>query len=416
MLEEIAQTRWRWVMLYISLTATLSATVFVKGVAFLIPVLDHEHHVSLAGAALLSAMPGAGMLLTHIGWGYLLDRIGERMVLSTGLALTACAVYAAAHVPPTLLAQGFCLFLGGMSAASTYTASGPLVTGWFPPDQRGFAMGIRQTAPPLGVALAAFVLPELGERSLSSALTFCAVLCGSAALLCAVAVRNPSWPQTTGVHPHEDISPYRGTSVLWRIHVASALLMVPQTVVFTFMLVWLIEARGWSVAAAGALVSVSQLFGALGRIVVGRWSDRLGSRTAPIRKIAAAAAIVMLLMALMDRLHSPFAIALMVAASVITVLDNGLAFTAIAEFAGRYWSGRAMATQNTTQTIAAAAGPPVFGEVIELAGYPLAFSVCGLLPLLALPIVPRDTLGEPVTPTPASDARAHRPDLDPRAA
>lgn len=121
-------------------------------------------------------------------------------------------------------------------------------------------------------------------------------------------------------------------------------------------------------------------------------------------------------MALMDRLHSPFAIALMVAASVITVLDNGLAFTAIAEFAGRYWSGRAMATQNTTQTIAAAAGPPVFGEVIELAGYPLAFSVCGLLPLLALPIVPRDTLGEPVTPTPASDARAHRPDLDPRAA
>lgn len=403
-------------MLGVALTATLSATVFVKGIAFLIPVLDHEHDVSLAGAALLSAMPAAGMLLTHLGWGYLLDRIGERTVLTVGLALTAAAASGSALVPPTMFAQGLCLFLGGMSAASTYTASGPLVTGWFPPHQRGLAMGIRQTAPPLGVALAAFALPELGEQGISRALMFCGALCGSAALLCAVAVRNPSWPETLGLPQGDGVSPYRGTSVLWRIHLASALLMVPQTVVFTFMLVWLIEARGWSVAAAGALVSVSQLVGALGRIVVGRWSDRLGSRTTPIRRIAAAAAIVILLMALMDRLHSPVAIALMVAASVITVLDNGLAFTAIAEFAGRFWSGRAMATQNTTQTIAAAAGPPVFGEVIELAGYPLAFSLCGLLPLLALPIVPAHILAHRVADNPPRDAPAHRPDLDPQAA
>lgn len=403
-------------MLGVSLMATLSATVFVKGIAFLIPILDHEHDVSLAGAALLSAMPGTGMLLTHIGWGYLLDRIGERRVLSTGLALTACAAYAAAMVPPTILAQGFCLFVGGMSAASTYTASGPLVTGWFPPHQRGLAMGIRQTAPPLGVALAALVLPELAQRSVFSALIFCAALCGSAALLCAVAVRNPTWSETTDAPHCDGVSPYRGTSVLWRIHLSSALLMVPQTVVFTFMLVWLIEARDWSVAAAGALVSGSQLLGALGRIIVGRWSDRVGSRTAPIRRIAAAAGLVLLSIAVSDQLHWPLAIALMAAASVITSLDNGLAFTAIAEFAGRYWSGRAMATQNTTQTIAAAAGPPVFGEVIELAGYPLAFAVCGVLPLLALPIVPMHTFVHRARPSPPGHARTHRPDLDPQAA
>ncbi|MCV7005363.1 MFS transporter [Mycobacterium gordonae] len=404
-------------MLGVSLTATLSATVFVKGIAFLIPVLDHEHDISLAGAALLSAMPGAGMLLTHIGWGYLLDRVGERRVLSAGLALTACSAYGAAIVPPPILAQGMCLFVGGMSAASAYTASGPLVTGWFPPNQRGLAMGIRQTAPPLGVALAAFVLPELGESSFSSALIFCATLCGSAALICAVTVRDSSRPELADITHYDGVSPYRGTSVLWRIHLSSALLMVPQTVVFTFMLVWLIEAHDWSVPAAGALVSLSQLLGAIGRIVVGRWSDRLGSRTAPIRRIAAAAALVLLSMAIMDQLRWPFAIGLMVAASVITVLDNGLAFTAIAEIAGRYWSGRAMATQNTTQTVAAAAGAPLFGEVIELAGYPLGFAICGVLPLLALPMVPMHTpLDQRVTPSSPSDSRSHRPDLDPQAA
>jgi MFS family permease len=400
-------------MLCVSLTATLCATVFVKGIAFLIPVLDHEHDVSLAGAALLSALPGAGMLVTHIGWGYLLDRTGERTVLTTGLALTACAAFGAAIVPPTGVPQGFCLLVGGMSAASVYTASGPLVTGWFPPHQRGLAMGIRQTAPPLGVALAALALPALGARSLSGAFIFCAALCGSAALLCVVTARNPPLPETTDA-PHGDgVSPYRAASVLWRIHLASALLMVPQTVIFTFMLVWLIEARGWSVAAAGALVSASQLLGALGRIIVGRWSDRLGSRTAPIRRIAAAAAVVLLSMALTDRLHSPFAIALMVAASVITVLDNGLAFTAIAEFASRSWSGRAMATQNTTQSVAAAAAPPVFGELIELVGYPPAFAVCGLLPLLAIPIVPVHTVSRRIAHLAPNDVR---PDLDPQAA
>ncbi len=64
--------------------------------------------------------------------------------------------------------------------------------------------------------------------------------------------------------------PYRGTAVLWRIHLASALLIVPQTVVLAFMLVWLIKGHGWSIAAAGTLVSVSQLLGALGLIAAGR--------------------------------------------------------------------------------------------------------------------------------------------------
>ena len=35
-----------------------------------------------------------------------------------------------------------------------------------------------------------------------------------------------------------------------------------------------------------------------------------------------------------------------------------------------------------------AVGPPVFGELIAATGYPLAFAVCGLFPLAALPFLP----------------------------
>src|SRR6185436_16727268 len=148
-------------------------------------------------------------------------------------------------------------------------------------------------------------------------------------------------------------NPYRGSSVLWRIHAVSCLLVAPQVVVWTFTLVWLMSDRGWSAASAGAMVTAAQVLGAGGRIAAGRWSDIVGSRLRPIRTIALAAAATMGLLALTDWLDSPVSVALMVMASIITVSDNGLAFTAIAEIAGPFWSGRALGTQNTSQLLTA---------------------------------------------------------------
>src|SRR6185312_15262207 len=132
----------------------------------------------------------------------------------------------------------------------------------------------------------------------------------------------------------------------------------------------------------------SQLLGALGRVMVGRWSDRVGSRMRPVAIIAAAAACTLFVLAWSDYLNSSFQAALMVAISVIAVLDNGLEATAITEFAGPFWSGRALGIQNTAQRVMAAAGPPIFGALITAAKYPPAWMLCGLFPLAAIPLVP----------------------------
>ena len=81
--------------------------------------------------------------------------------------------------------------IGGMAAASSNTAGGGLVSGWFPPEKRGLAMGIRQTAQPLGIALGALVIPELTERNPSSGLMFPALICTVAAVACAIGVVDP---------------------------------------------------------------------------------------------------------------------------------------------------------------------------------------------------------------------------------
>lgn len=375
-------------MLFIGLTATMCANVVINGVAFLIPALHLNLDLHLAQAGLVSAMPSLGVAVTIIGWGALVDRVGERIVLATGLGLTAAATFAAAAAD-SLVAVGAFLFLGGMAAASNSAASGRLVVGWFPPERRGVAMGIRHTASPLGVALGAMVIPQLAQRhGVGAALLFPAVLCAVSAAVCAVWVLDPPRLPRADAPAEHLANPYRGDAVLWRIHAASMLLVVPQSVVWTFTLVWLMADRGWSAASAGVVVVVAQLLGAVGRVAAGHWSDYLGARLRPIRVIGAAAALAMLVLALTDHLRSPLSVLVLIVASIITVTDNGLAYVAIAERAGPYWSGRALGVQYTGQMVTMAGIPPVFGALIAVVGYPLAFAASAVFALAAPPVVP----------------------------
>ncbi len=242
--------------------------------------------------------------------------------------------------------------------------------------------------------MGALVIPILAEhaRSATSGMIFPAVLCAGAAVLSAVAIKDPPRKERADATEQELANPYRGSWVLRRIHAVSALLMVPQTLTVTFMLIWLIANYRCSVVAAGCVVTVSQLLGAVGRIMVGRWSDRVGSRLRPVRFMAVSAVLILAALAFADHLHLLLAVPLMVAVAIVAVLDNGLESTAITEYAGPFWSGRSLGLQNTYQRLMAAGTPPVLGDVIAGSGYPLAFMVCAIFPLLAVPLVPTKTL------------------------
>ncbi|MEZ0354619.1 MFS transporter [Mycobacterium sp. pR1184] len=394
----------RWSIMVISLWVTASSFLFINGIAFLIPSLQAKRGIPLTEASLLSSMPSWGMVVTLIGWGYLLDRVGERVVLTVGSALTAAAAYAAASAHSMVLVGAY-LFLGGMAAASCNAAGGRLVSAWFPVHQRGLAMGIRQTAQPLGIALGALVMPELAERGVHAGLMFPALACTCSAVASAIGIVDPPRKHRRVATAQELASPYRESLTLWRIHAVAGLLMMPQTVTVTFMLVWLMRHHGWTVAEAGGVVTLSQVLGALGRVAVGRWSDRVGSRMRPVRIIAVLATLSLVLLTLADDGDWGFEVPVMIVVSVIAVLDNGLEATAITEFAGSFWSGRALGIQNTTQRLIAAAGAPLFGVLIDAAKYPTAWALCGLFPLAAIPLVPTKLLPPGLESSAAATAR-----------
>jgi MFS family permease len=377
----------RWSVTLISVWATATSFLFVSGVAFLIPSLASARRISLTEAAVLASMPSWGMVATLILWGYLTDRLGERLVMTVGSALTGFAACCAASAHSSL-ATGALLFVGGMAAASSNTAGGSLVSGWFAHDRRGLAMGIRQTAQPLGIALAALVIPQLSKSSPLPGLLFLASACTVSAVAAALGIVDPPRIVKDTANTLKAVNPYRDSYTLVRIHAVAALLMMPQAVTATFMLVWLVHGHGWSIAEAGGAVTVSQLLGAVGRVAVGRWSDLIGSRMRPIRVIAGATAATLFALALVDQKASVSAILLMMAVSVIALLDNGLEATAITEFVGPSWSGRALGVQNTAQRLMAAVAIPLFGTLIAVSQYQLAWVLCGLFPLLAIPLMP----------------------------
>ena len=237
----------RWSMLALGVFGQAASAMFVNGTPFLIPILQRQG-LSLSQAGLLVAMPMVGLVLALIPWGAVMDRIGERKVLVSGLGLLCVAAVGAALSGPYVVLGTF-LLLGGIAAASTNGASGRVIVGWFPPERRGFAMGIRQTAQPLGVGLGAITMPTIAAaHGIPAALVVPAVMAGLAALGCLVGVLDPPRPPAA---PRSDLraNPYRGDSTLRRIHIVSVLLVVPQLTAWTFAL--RVAARGPRLVAGG---------------------------------------------------------------------------------------------------------------------------------------------------------------------
>lgn len=382
----------RWLILAIGVLAQAAQATIVNGVAFLIPTLHEDAGFTLAQAGTLAGAPIFGGMFTLVVWGAVADRYGERLALSAGLGITAAAVTGAAFAT-SLPALAVLLVLGGAGAVSANAASGRVVVGWFPPHQRGLAMGIRQMSVPLGVAASALAIPQIASaHGISWALAFPAIVCGIAAIVCAIGIIDPPRPERaeaarTGVLAN----PYRTGPTLARIHAASILLVIPQYVVWTYALVWLITDRAWDETAAGLVITAAQILGALGRVAVGVWSDRAGSRLRPLRIVSIGVAVSMLALAAASLLpNDTLAVAVLLVASLTTASPNGLAFTAVAEIAGPYWGGRALGVQNTGQFIFAAAVGPAFGALIATVGFPASFALAAIAPAAAVPVVPTD--------------------------
>ncbi|HEX7300403.1 MAG TPA: MFS transporter [Solirubrobacteraceae bacterium] len=378
-------SRYRWVILATGAVGAGAFSALRMGLPSLGPAVRSEYGLTLGEVGLAFAAVTAGGMLTLVPWGALTDRIGERPVMFAGLtgsALALLGVAVASSYPVLLLG----LLAAGMLGASATGASGRAVMGWFARDERGFALGIRQMALPLGGALASVTLPSLaGAHGLRAAFIALAGLSVSAALAAALLMRDPP-PSATRLAPVPSPPPTRDRR-LWRLGAGGALLVCAQASMLGFIVLFLHDARGVSAAGAAAALGVVQLVGAGMRIVAGRRSDREGLRIAPLRRIAGRNAVLLAALGALAGGPGVLLYPVLALAAVSTMSWNGLAFTAAAEISGRARAGTAMSFQNTVISIGGVLAPTAFGVLVEATSWTAAYVVLALAPLVAFAVL-----------------------------
>ncbi|WP_372790593.1 MFS transporter [Paraconexibacter sp.] len=385
-----APGRYRWVVLGVGALGAGAFNSLRMGLPAVSPELRAAYGLSLSQVGLAFTALGVGVLVTLVPWGMLSDRIGERRVMAVGLCGVTGALLLAASVrtyPMLLLA----FVLAGMFGASATGASGRAVMGWFPRRERGFALGIRQMALPLGGAVAALGLPALAALGgLQLAFLGLSAVTAAAAIAAAIWLRPPpplpDWAAAAAAAMADEPPPTRDPRA-WRLGAGSALLVIAQAVLIGFLVLWLVDVHDWSPGLAAGALAATQVGGAVARIVAGRRSDRAGARLPMLRAIARRNALLLAGLAVLASTGSWVSIPLGLAATVSTMSWNGLAFTAAGEISGRHRAGVAMSLQNTIVAMGTVVAPAAFGALVAATSWQLGFALAAAAPATAFVVL-----------------------------
>jgi sugar phosphate permease len=348
------------------------------GLPVLVPVLREEYGLSLGEIGVLLSAEWIGALVTLLPWGLAADRYGERVVLALGLSGCAACLAGAGFAPSfgTLLVL---LGLAGAAGASVNSASGRAVMHWFPADERGLALGIRQTAIPLGGLVAALTLPGIvSDGGSESAFLFLGTLCAVGALAGGVVLRGREAGEGIEV---TSVARTLGDGRLWRLCLGSSIYLYAQVAVIGFGVLFLHDEHGFSEREAALVIAGSQVLAVAFRIGAGRWSDVLGVRVVPLRRVGLVIAAMLAVTAVLANGPLWLLVPALALAGGLSMAWNGLAFTAAAELAGAQRSGAAIGFQQSVLSGYGVAAPVLFAASIAWSSWSAAFVLASLFPL-----------------------------------
>jgi sugar phosphate permease len=357
--DGVASDAYRWVILAAGTLAQASFSTASVGLPALAPEIRSHYRLSLSETGLVLAAIGIGMLFTLLPWGLVADRFDERWVIAAGLVGAGAALVGATGTGGLGSLVG-ALIAAGALGASVNAASGRAIMAWFPSGELGLALGIRQTAIPIGGALGAGLLPVLASAGgTRAAFLFLAGSCATGAVMAAVFVRGGSRTEPE----LEDVAGPLRDPRMWLLGAGTGLYLVAQIGITAFVVLFLHEQRHLSTHAAAAVLVAINVLAIAARIGSGRISDRLGSRLGPLRAIGVALAVFTGAVAASIDAPLWLLIPLFVVAGVLSMAWNGLAYAAAAETAGAAKTGAALGFQQTLLGIVVAAAPPAVAAI-----------------------------------------------------
>jgi sugar phosphate permease len=370
-------------------------SVAILAVAPLSPFLLDGLALSRMEVGLFLPAAYLGGVLMSLPAGWVTERRGVRPSLVAGQVLTGAMVVLAA-LARDLPAMLVCLVIAGFGFAVLNPATGKAIVDWFPPRERGQAMGIKQAGLTLGGMASAAALPPvalvLGWRS---ALAIAGGAALVSALLLALFYRDPrARPVAPPGRPITlaDVVPFlrrRGVMIVFLCGLALSLV---QSGVLAYLVLAMRDTFGVSVVDAARLLAVAHFGGALGRLGWGVLSDRLfDGRRRPGLTINALLAVATLGgLALGAALPAVLLPALALMAGIAAFGWVGLYFALVAEIGGSRSAGLLTGLAVIFSWGGVLIGPPLFGLVLHATdSYRVAWLVLAAAALVVAVTLPR---------------------------
>jgi sugar phosphate permease len=270
---------------------------------------------------------------------------------------------------------------------------------WFPATELGLALGIRQTAIPIGGAVGAAFLPLLASAGGTRlAFLFLGGACALGALVAAAFIRS----EASGETELGDVSRPLRDPRMWLLGTGTGLYLTAQIGITGFVVLFLHEHRHVSAHAAAAVLASIEVLAIAARIGSGTISDRLGSRLGPLRVIGIVLTLFTACVAAATDAPLALLVPLFLVAGVLSMAWNGLAYASAAEMVGAARTGAALGFQQTLLGVVVAGAPPLVA-VVAAHSWRLAFLLAAAGPAVGVLVLRR--LGEPERARRARPAR-----------
>lgn len=372
---------FRWTILGLICVSHIIGAAAQYGINTLAPFYKDELGLSRAQVGLFFSAFYLAMTGASFGTGWLADRLGVRKTtllghLGLGLCITAAAF------SPSFASACVSFFLAGFGYSFLNPSSSIGVMTWFHRDERATAMGIKQTGVPSGGVVAAILAPSL------------VLLIGWRWSLAALGIINFAfgflfsllWREPANVSIDADTSKSAGGApppldiwALLPISCATAIYLIGQMALITYVPLYLKDVMGYSSYWASQALALTQAGAMVGRVGWGVASDRIfgGRRKIVLIVIGLMSVVLIGALSFMNQQSSSLLLMpILFLAGVSLVGYQGVSYALIGEISGKARTGAGLGMMITINAAAATLGTPVFGYIVDRTGsYAFAWQI-----------------------------------------
>jgi MFS transporter, ACS family, aldohexuronate transporter len=342
-------------------------------VAPLAPFLLEALDLSRVQVGLFLPAVYLGGVLMALPAGWFTDRLGVRLTFALGTLLVGAMITLAAWSPNFGLLLVL-LILGGFGFSVLNPATGRAVVEWFPPRERGIAMGIKQTGLTLGGLTAALLLPPIARAwSWRHALATAGLLSVLSAMLVASLYR--SRPSQSAAIPVEqprlsELREFLRRAPILVVFGCGLALSIAQSSLLGYLVLYAKDSFDVSAVRAAQFLAIAQVGGTVSRVLWGVASDRsFGGRRRPgVVASAAIGAVSYATLALGSALPLWLVYPLAFVAGAGAFGWVGLYFALVAEIGGPRHAGLLTGAATACSWSGTLIGPPMFGLLLEATG------------------------------------------------